>query len=214
MKKIKLTIAVALMLMSTLAIAQSGETDNREDLRFGIKAGLNYSNVYDSKTDDFNADSKFGFVGGAYLSIPIGMYLGIQPEFLYSQKGFKGSGMLLGSRYELTRTSSFIDVPILLAFKPSEFITILAGPQYSYLLSQKDVFSNSLVSYTQEQEFDNDNVRDNIFGFVVGIDINLKNVILGTRLGWDVQDNHGDGSSHTPRYKNAWFQATVGFSIM
>jgi hypothetical protein len=212
MKAIKVITAVALLSLSSVAMAQE-ETDFRDDLRLGIKAGLNYSNVYDSKTEDFEADSKVGFVGGAFLSIPLGKYLGLQPEILFSQKGFKGTGSLLGSEYKFTRTTYYIDLPLQFAFKPSEFITLLAGPQYSYLLSQKDVFSNSIVSYTQEQKFKNEDVRKNIFGFVVGLDVNLKKVILGTRLGWDIRNNHGDGTSNIPRYKNAWFQGTIGFAL-
>jgi hypothetical protein len=29
--------------------------------------------------------------------------------------------------------------------KPSEFITLIAGPQYSYLIKQKDEFTNTMV---------------------------------------------------------------------
>lgn len=174
---------------------------------------MNYSNIYDDKTEEFNADSKAGFAGGVFVSVPIGMYLGIQPEVLLSQKGFKGKGTLLGSEYELTRTTTYIDIPIQFAFKPSEFLTLLAGPQYSYLIKQKDTFNSSLYSYSQEQEFENDNIRKNIFGIVAGLDINIENIVIGARMAWDVQNNHGDGSSDTPRYKNTWFQGTIGFAF-
>ena len=139
--------------------------------------------------------------------------MGIQPEILISQKGFQGSGTLLGSPYSFKRTSTFIDVPILFAFKPSEFITVLAGPQYSFLLKQKDVFTSSITSYSQEQEFKNDDIRTNIFCVVGGGDINLKHITLSARIGCDLQKNNGDGTSTTPRYKNVWFQATVGYKL-
>ena len=88
---------------------------------------------------------------------------------------------------------------------------MLAGPQFSYLLKQKDVFTSSSTSYNQEQEFKNDNVRKNILCFTGGIDVTLNNVVLGARAGWDVQNNNGDGTSTTPRYKNVWYQVTFGF---
>lgn len=146
---------------------ESEKTDYREDLRFGVKAGLNYSNVYDTKGEDFVADAKFGFASGVFVAIPIGKYLGVQPEILFSQKGFKGEGVALGSAYTLTRTTSYIDVPLQITLKPSEFFTILAGPQYSYLIKQADEFTSSLVSYQQEQEFKQEAIRKNIFGVVV-----------------------------------------------
>jgi hypothetical protein len=213
MKTIKILVAVVLMLITNNAMTAANETDNRERLKFGLKAGLNYANVYDSQSEEFHADAKLGFAGGAFISIPISKYLGLQPEILYSRKGFKGSGVILGNEYSFTRTTSYIDIPLQLALKPSEFLTFVAGPQYSYLLSQKDEFKSTSFSHVQEEEFDNDNIRKNIFGFVLGLDINMKHIILGTRVGWDITENHGDGSSTTPRYKNRWVQATIGYAF-
>ena len=150
-------------------------------------------------------------MGGAFASIPIGTYIGIQPEFLYSQKGFQGSGNILGLPYKLTRTTTFIDVPILVQLKPSSFFTIVAGPQYSYLVKQKDVFENGITTIEQENEFENDNLRKNIFCFTGGFDVNVSQLVVGARAGWDIQNNNGDGSSTTPRYKNMWYQVTLGF---
>jgi hypothetical protein len=207
-------LALAGFLSSTgFATAQDRELDNREKFKLGVKAGMNYSNVYNSKTDDFKADGKFGFTGGLQVAIPIGKYFGIQPEFLLSQKGFKGKGTFLGSEYSFTRTTTFVDIPLQFAFKPSEFITLVAGPQYSYLIKQKDVFNSAFINTTQEQEFKNENIRRNIFGFVGGFDITLKHILIGTRVGWDMMTNNGDGSSSTPKYKNVWLQATIGYNF-
>jgi len=199
----------------TICSAQdsSGEIDNREKVQFGIKAGLNYSNVYDESGEEFKADPKLGFAGGVLLAIPIGKYLGIQPEALLSQKGFMATGMILGNVYTFTRTTTYVDIPLQFALKPSEFITILAGPQYSYLIHQRDVFTNSAFSYAQEKEVEQDNIRKNIFGFVGGVDINLKHITLGARAGWDIQNNNGDGTASSMLYKNAWFQGTIGYKL-
>jgi hypothetical protein len=213
MKKIILMIALSVAGVSALKAQGAFEntTDFRHKLQFGLKAGANYSNVYDSYGEDFNADPKLGFAGGTYLAIPIGKYLGVQPEALLSQKGFMATGSMLGSTYKFTRTTTYLDLPLLFAFKPSEFVTVLAGPQYSYLLNQKDVFTNTSTSYLQETEFENDNVRKNTLCFLGGIDLTLKHIVLGARAGWDLQTNNGDGSSSTPRYKNVWYQATIGY---
>ncbi len=214
MKKI-IIIAAILVSIAKIGTAQDSnlETDNREKFHVGLKAGLNYSNVYDEQGAEFNADAKFGLVGGLFLGIPIGKYLGVQPEVLISQKGFRGNGSILGSSYSFTRTTTYVDIPLQFQLKPSEFITLLAGPQFSYLVNQRDVFTNTIVSYEQEQEFKNDNIRKNIFGVVGGIDINLKHIILGARVAWDVQNNHGDGTMNTPRYKNVWVQGTIGYAF-
>lgn len=211
MKKIVLLI-MAVAFMANYVIAQDGDT--RSQFHFGIKAGGNFANVYDAQGEEFRADGKLGFAGGVFLSIPIGNVFGIQPEILFSQKGFKAEGSLLGTNYGLTRTTDFIDVPLFLAVKPLPALTILAGPQFSYLMQRKDVFNTALGSAEQIQEFKNDNIRKNILGGVVGLDVNLHPLVVGARAGWDLSTNNGDGSSQTPRYKNAWVQATLGYRFL
>jgi hypothetical protein len=210
MKKIILLLASTTLLILQ-GNAQENRTDFRDKLLFGVKGGLNYSNVYDTKGESFQADAKYGAAGGIFLSIPIGKFIGLQPELLFSQKGFSGTGRILGSTYSFTRTTNYLDIPFFFSLKASEFISLMAGPQYSYLLRQTDVFKNGSTTIEQEKEFENDNVRKNTLSFAAGMDINLKHIVLGIRAAWELQNNNGDGSSTTPRYKNAWYQFTVGY---
>jgi hypothetical protein len=189
----------------------SSATDNREKLFFGLKIGSNYSNVYDSQGEDFVADAKFGLAGGVFVSIPIGSYFGVQPEVLFSQKGYKSTGSFLGSSYSMTRTTDYLDVPLLVAFKPIENVSILFGPQFSYLMKQKDDFTGGTITSTQEQSYTNDNYRKNTFCLTGGADLNVDHLVIGLRAGWDVEKNNGDGTTTTPRYKNMWYQATIGY---
>lgn len=77
MKKI-IAIATLLFIAVTVVSAQGGDIDNRD--RFQIGSGGTYSNVYDAKGEEFNTDSKFGFTGGAFFTIPLGTYIGLQPR--------------------------------------------------------------------------------------------------------------------------------------
>jgi hypothetical protein len=207
-------IITMITLTVTNTVAQTDQTttgDNREKMFIGIKGGLNLSNVYDSEGEDFVADSKFGFAAGGFITIPIGKFFGVQPEVLFSQKGFKSTGTFLGNTYEMTRTTDYIDIPLLVSFKPVESVSLLFGPQFSYLLKQKDDFKGGTISSTQEDEFSNDNIRKNTFCLTGGADFNVDHLVIGVRAGWDVKNNNGDGTSTTPRYKNMWYQATVGY---
>lgn len=211
MKKLILSLTALFALTTATQAVDSSPTDLRSSLLFGFKAGINYSNVYDSEGEDFQADSKVGFAGGFFLAIPMGQLFGFQPEILFSQKGYQSTGSLLGSSYNMTRTTNWVDVPLLFSFKPVQFINFVAGPQYSYLISRKDVFTNGTSTIEQEKEFENENLRKNILCFTGGLDLTMNNVVIGGRAGWDFQTNHGDGSSSTPRYKNMWYQFTLGF---
>lgn len=208
MKRLLLSVGII-----GFALSDSLGQKTRDEFSIGIKVGSNYSNVFDSKGEQFVADGKYGLAAGAFLSLPVGKLIGIQPEVIYSEKGFKATGAFLGSNYSATRTTTYIDVPILLAIKPISYLTILAGPQYSFLIKQNNNFTGTLATIDQQKIFDNDNIRKNVLGLTGGVDINLSSFVVSARAGWDVQNNNGDGTSTTPRYKNAWYQATIGYRL-
>jgi hypothetical protein len=211
MKKLILLTTLS-VIISGYIIAQDHDTyvDLRDHFLFGLKVGGNYSNVYNIKGQNFTADFKLGLATGIYFAIPLGKELGIRPELLYSEKGYQSSGSILGSSYNITHSANYLDIPILLEIKPVEFITVVAGPQYSYLMHTKNQFSNSVLTAQQEQTFDNINIRKNLLCFTAGLDFNIHRLVIGTRFGWDLLQNNGDGTSTNPRYRNLWYQATLG----
>jgi opacity protein-like surface antigen len=184
--------------------------DVRDRFQFGFKAGVNYSNIYDVTSENFAADYKFGLAGGIYMSIPIGKYLGVQPELLYSEKGYEVSGSIEGSTFNNTHKAKYLDIPIYLQLKPNEVLTVLFGPQFSFLLDKTNDFSDSFLSDDQEQEFDNIDINKFTFGLSGGLDFNIGHVVLGGRIGWDLTQNNGEGTTISPQYRNLWYQATLG----
>jgi len=203
----KILIPALVFIASFGANAQDG----RDDFHLGLKIGANYSNIYDEDDDEFEADGKLGFAGGAFVAIPLGKFLGLQPEILYSQKGYRAGGTVLSTNYEYTRTLSYIDVPLQLAIKPAPGFTILVGPQYSYLVNRKDVFRSGDFSGTDSEDFENDDLRKNTLCLVGGFDFTAAGFVISPRAGIDLMNNNSDGTSTTPRYKNNWLQLTVGF---
>jgi len=207
---------IVLMIMSVVlitSISNAQETsDSRSRINIGAKVGLNLSSVYDVQSEDFESDFKMGLAAGIFVAIPIGKYLGIQPEILFSQKGYKSTGSYLGLvDYEFKRTSNFIDIPLLISFKPINTITLVVGPQFSYLFKQTDKITSGDLTGIEEEDFENDNYRRNTLCILGGFDINIDKIVIGARAGWDIQKNNGDGTSTDPRYKNVWYQATIGF---
>lgn len=212
MKKSIFTVFAAIAMVIS-ANAQETKTDTRSSFVLGAKLGANYSNVYDSEGEDFVADAKLGFVAGGFLTIPLTKLFAIQPEVLYSQKGFKGEGTLLGSSYSYERTTDYLDVPVFFAVRPIEYLSIMAGPQFSYLLKEKNEFNSAVVNESQEEAFNNENIRKNTLAIIGGVDVNIDKIVIGARAGWDFQENKGDGTSETPRYKNYWYQLTLGYKF-
>lgn len=216
MKKILCSVSVILAILATTnGFAQTTTktaSDSRESFKFGFKAGINLSNVYDEDANDFVAENKVGFAAGGFFSIPLGKYIGFQPEVLYSEKGFKATGSNLLGSYDYTRTSTYLDIPLQLQIKPIENLTFLVGPQYSYLLKTKNDF-NGNTSTTQEDDINSENYKKNIFGLAVGADVNISDFIISARAGWDISKSDSNGDSTKPRYKNQVLQLTLGYTF-
>jgi hypothetical protein len=188
--------------------------DNTPQVRLGIKGGLSFATIVKTNDDSYSSDPLFGFNGGAVLQLPLGHIIAIQPEVLFSQKGYRATGTVLGSDYDYHRYLNFLDIPILLRINASKGFGIVVGPQYSYLLGTHTKFKSGDNTYQQDVNNDNDNIRKNIFGGVIGADINLdRHLFIYGRYTIDFQNNNGDGTSSTPEYKNQVFQFGLGLLL-
>lgn len=211
MKSIKTTIFIAFIFLGYTTFSQ--ETTFRDRFSFGLKVGLNVNSVYNEKAQDFSADPRVGFAGGGFISLPLGKLLALQPEILFSQKGIRGSGTILGAPYSWKRMVNYVDIPVLLAFRPAEFISIHAGPQFGFRVSQKDAFTFGNSSVTNEENFDK-NTRTFMFGAQAGLEFYIKHFVLSPRVGLDFLNTKQENNSTTPvnpEYKNLTFQFTLGY---
>ncbi|WP_299759271.1 porin family protein [uncultured Pontibacter sp.] len=164
MKKIFLLIAVALGLAAASAEAQqqpvrynkqSTYNNTSNQLRFGIRAGLNLADwegetmqsvqdLVDMSGGYAGREMRTGFHVGTYLSIPVAPGFEIEPGLQYSQKGMVLRGKVPMEQYDfvnanvtLTNKAEYLDLPVLAKVYVGEGFHIYAGPQVSYLLSNK-----------------------------------------------------------------------------
>lgn len=209
MKKQLLVAGISILAASSNLSAQSSSSGSANNLHFGARAGVNISNlVTDDKTS--TTGSKAGLNLAVLLEIPIVPAFSVQPEVQFSQKGFKRSGNFLTAPYEYKLTSNFIEVPLLAKIRPSKNFAILVGPQYSFLVSTKTKFNVSNSGYESLVKQDVDNFRKNILGGVVGIEVSSGPLFFDLRYSRDFQNNNGDGTSSTPKYKNQVAALSVG----
>ncbi len=214
MKTVFLLLLIVIVAKGSIAQeakAQDGKMDCREKMMVGLKAGMCYSSAISTNGADFHPSYIGGFVGGVFINIPIAKLFGVQGEVLYCQKGFHATGSMFGEPYEFTRNTTFVDFPVLFVFMPNQYLSILAGPQLAYLLSQKNVFQKSSTNGMQESAFNADNSRKNSLGVVLGFDINFQHFVLGERAGLGLLNNSGIGTAPTPSYRNLCFKTTIGY---
>ena len=175
MKKIFLLTGVLFAFGVVSVNAQKTTTRKATDLSFGVRAGLNLSNVVKDNDKNFSTEIKPGVNAAVYVEIPVVASFSVQPELQFSQKGYKASGSGFSSPYEYTQTSNFIEIPLLAKFIPSKSFAIVVGPQFSFLTSTK---TNLVFSARYSLDFQSNNgdgtsttprYKNQVFGFSVGI---------------------------------------------
>jgi hypothetical protein len=211
-----LSLTIFLVFFSTVK-AQEQKTSEESALstKFGIKAGLNLTNLH---SDDFADDHlKAGFNAGIFSKIPVTPGFSIQPELLYSVKGSKSdyNNVVQGSgqyRFNL----GYIELPLLAVVNLTKNFNIHAGGYAAYLtnVNVKDVNSQGNVNGITEENADNFNRWD--FGLAGGIGFDIENFMMGARYNYGLTNIGKSGNTSGDvlgSAKNYGLSIYVGFGF-
>lgn len=200
------------------------QSANAQD-EFGLKGGIIYSNIYKSGPEsNVNFEFKDGLSVGVFYKRNLSEKFGFQSEILYQQKGaevtiepIEGS---LGSGYspysgEVNSASvsipystkeklHYLSLPLLVSFKPANFIELFAGPELNYLFSMNSdrLKTNNLNRFSP--------------GISAGARLKLgNNTALDFRYSFDLNhyDNMGD-SNYPAKLKTNSFAITLQQSLL
>lgn len=178
-KKILATLAFALT--STFAI----HAQDSSDAEFGIKGGVNFSNMYTEDVDDNNVLTSFN--AGFYAKLPIAGGLSIQPEFLYSRKGAElvyENALVEGTaKFKL----NYLEVPVLLRLNLTDNINIHAGPYFAYLIDAQVKNETEGGTFNFEDSYDNDDFNKFDFGLSAGVGLDFESLGVGVRYNYGLQ---------------------------
>lgn len=203
-----------------LAAGLAGSSAHAQGIRLGVKAGSNLSNLSGNLANEDTYRNKYGFHGGLMLNIGTKL-LSLQPEVLYSQKGFKyDDGQVtrggVTMQYQGDRTYNYLDIPVLVKLRVAG-LYVEAGPQYGYLLNIKDNSSYSVnggtnTTFIATQSLDHVNRHE--IGYAAGLGFeSASGLVLGIRYNGSFTD-FADNTYSDPDISNARnsvFQLSLGF---
>ena len=186
MRKIFLSITVLLCLFITSEIQAQG-------IGVGIKVGANFAN---QSITEIDTDTRTGFNGGAYVILAFSEKWAIQPELLFSSQGSEIPD------FDEVLQLDYFSIPVLLRWKPINFLSFHAGPQFSTLLSAVDKSGDSI-----KEDFKNSD-----FGLALGASVHLP---LGFNGGERYVYGFADVSElqDDTEIKNKMIQVFVGWTI-
>jgi len=215
-----LSVFVALFVVNTAFSQQT---------KFGIKVGANISSLTDVVDSELNSQwpiyhkdgsgTMTGFHAGVFLNASFGLFLGFQPELLFSMQGGRLTHTYIGSPIvEDNRTFKFgyINIPLLLEIKPVANLGILVGPQIGFNVSRK---AKSLV-YENFSGSDFDlrylGVKKIDVAFAFGLQYTIQDLTFGVRYNYGLTNNHDVPTSYEgdrKGWKNRVFQFSLGYAF-
>jgi hypothetical protein len=225
MKKIMYAGIFFLTLFTTGAMAQTNP------IRFGIRAGLNVadwqgqatqtiSGLLDLTNGYANKQTRQGFHAGVYASIPLSEQFTLEPGLQYAQKGTRLQGTFSSQALELlnvsttvTSQAAYLDVPVLARFYVTKGFNIYAGPQVSFLLSNKINTHASLLGFSVlNRDFNVSNgMRSLDVALVGGVGYRFENGFnlgVGYDYGLNTIDQRGNFNTY-----NRVVKASIGFEF-
>ena len=176
-------------------------------VKFELIGGLNVSNVVNVNDYNFSTGTLAGLNAGIGLEVPFNRGFAFEPELLYSGKGYSAAT----NTGQFNQRTNWIDLPLLLKFKPTPYFNFVVGPQVSFLLSTQNTFISGYNAQTQTL-YNNatDGYNKTLIGGVVGVGFELSPYVeLRARYNIDLQSTTIAGVSDIPQYNNQVWQIGI-----
>ncbi|MDB4297351.1 PorT family protein [Flavobacteriaceae bacterium] len=206
----KKNILLKILLITGIGICNS-------QIKYGIKAGINYTNnvVVNIKSEDNKYLTSFN--SGLFAKKTLNEFLGINTELLFSRKGYKiDSDENANPSSEGNLHLDYINLPLLLEYKPNEKFGIEVGTELGYLLSAKSKFESQTIDVSNfwDNKFD--------FGLAIGANyslsekffLNFRYIHGLTSVIKDVQvqtDPFSEPVDSNIKFQNRTFQLSLGY---
>jgi len=127
------------------------QINQNEPVRFGVKAGLNFSHMNFSKGSPppeipISTNWQPGILIGVAVIIPVLENFYFQPEYLFTQMGGKVEEENL--QYKI----NYISLPVILKYRVFNRLSLLGGPQFDLLINGNEEMggNNSSIEHSIE----------------------------------------------------------------
>ncbi len=171
--KYKISILfIAVFLISASSYAQFTQ--------YGVKAGLNLSNMTVDDSNDRNL--RTGFHAGVFGRLGISEFFSLQPELLYTTKGFTNNYDIAIAQSDVDFNLNYIEIPVNLVYHLSEDFAFQLGPYIGYLAGVNVETNNEVLEFFDfdtTSDIDRDNFKTFDFGVTAGLDFTVEQFLFG-----------------------------------
>ncbi|HUR11787.1 MAG TPA: porin family protein [Flavitalea sp.] len=185
---------ISLIIFSQSILAQQNKTYTTavapKKLGFGLKAGVNFANV--SNAGDINAESRTGFMAGAFLSPQFNQGQGFRSEIIFSQQGYNFKSNTNTGKVTL----NYLLFPQLYTFNLGKVVQLQIGGQLALLVNAVADSLNTINGYNAYSKArDYYNTLD--YGMAAGFELYpSKGMIIGARYNLSFAKTYKDESDY------------------
>ena len=195
--------SMCVFISTTDGYSQEQETSEEVDLtpKFGIKGGVNLSNLYVNNVQDEHV--KVAGQVGFFAKLPLTRGVSLQPELLYTSKGAKVTyDNLLQGKGEYRYNLNYVEVPLTLVFNIVKNFNLHGGGYMAYLTSAnvKNLNDGTITGFSDLRA---DNFHRVDYGLVGGLGVDIENVTIGARYNYGMAEVGKSGSFSGDMTRNA-----------
>lgn len=145
------SIVIVLLLLCFYTNAIGAQSNNTSSKKFAIEAGANFSNMNFNKgvpaplqpvASSWKAGPSFGLL----LQVPLSDHLFLQPGYYYQRRNGADK------RTVITYANDYCALPLLLKYKASSLLDIVAGPQLELLVHASATNNGEKTNITHDVE--------------------------------------------------------------
>ncbi|MCT4600216.1 MAG: PorT family protein [Marinifilaceae bacterium] len=159
---------IYLLLISVMFIFLNSYAQTSQEIKYGVKGGLNIANLHGDDTDNLDAVVRFHI--GGFMELSLNENWTFQPEVLYSRQGCESNGVDLDLDY--------IAIPMMFKYYFNKQFNLEVGPQLNYTANAKVTTSFVHASIYNEKDF------------TMGINVG-GGYTLNEHLGFSARYNYG-----------------------
>jgi hypothetical protein len=190
-----------LILATFFGIASASAQSDKTDFQFGVRGGVNFATIANENSNMDSPDSRTNFYAGLVAELPLHEVFSLQGEVFYSGQGFERNIPLVDQKMEYK--ADYIQVPLLAKFYIVEGLSVAAGPQFGFKVSEKIDFNPN----NDGGEFDTDGLKTFDMQGTAGLEYKFDNgLFIQGRYSYGFSDLVKDTSLHS-----SVFSAGLGF---
>jgi hypothetical protein len=106
-----------------------------------VRAGASFANLYYKTLDASGNQGRITGYGGVSVNIGLQKQLFLQPEILYSIRGYRFPATIFSNSGRMTY--GYITAPLLVGYKLAKNFSILAGPEIGYMIRARSYFDGT-----------------------------------------------------------------------